>query len=101
MLIMDFLLLGFDLVINLWYNTLKFKFYSFLTSSYNDGSGLGPRCVTVYLLARQENKVYYELFTDKKIEKESDMHSDGDECVEFFRSVRRRNVRRIGKIPLF
>ena len=38
-----------------------------VTSNYNDGCGFGPRCVTVYLLARQENNVYYELFTDKKI----------------------------------
>lgn len=54
-----------------------------ITSNYDDGSGLGPRCVTIYLLARQENNVYYELFTDKKIEKESDMHSDGVACFTF------------------
>lgn len=54
-----------------------------ITSNYDDGSGLGPRCVTVYLLARQENNVYYELFTDKKIEKESDAHSDGVACFTF------------------
>ena len=54
-----------------------------VTSNYNDGSGFGPRCVTVYLLARQENNVYYELFTDKKIQRESDMHSDGAICLTF------------------
>lgn len=54
-----------------------------ITSNYNDGCGLGPRCVTVYLLARQENNVYYELFTDKKIQKESDMRSDGAVWLTF------------------
>lgn len=40
-------------------------------SSYNDGAGFGPRCVTMYFLAKCENEEYYELFSGKKLEKET------------------------------
>lgn len=48
-----------------------------IVSSYNDGFGFGPRCVTCYLLVRLENNEYYELFAGKKIQKEEDTHEDG------------------------
>ena len=41
-----------------------------LTSNYNDGSGLGPRCVDFHLLAKLENEKYYELFSGKNLEME-------------------------------
>lgn len=40
-----------------------------LTSSYDDGSGCGPMCVTLYFLAKCEDDEYYELFYGKKFEK--------------------------------
>lgn len=48
-----------------------------IISSYNDESGLGPRCVTWYFLVREVNGKYYEIFSDKQIERESDTHHDG------------------------
>lgn len=47
-----------------------------ITSSHNDGSGWGPRCVTWYFLVKLENNEYHELFAGKKIEKEEDTHKD-------------------------
>lgn len=47
-----------------------------ITSSHNDGTGWGPRCVTWYFLVKLENNEYHELFAGKKIEKEEDTHKD-------------------------
>lgn len=47
-----------------------------ITSSHNDGTGCGPRCVTWYFLVKHENNEYHELFAGKKIEKEEDTHKD-------------------------
>jgi hypothetical protein len=44
---------------------------SMIISSHNDGTGGGPMCVTMYFLARHEDGEYYELFSGKKLEKES------------------------------
>lgn len=41
-----------------------------ITSSYNDGTGCGPRCVKWYFLAKLENNEYFELFAGKKLEKD-------------------------------
>ena len=41
---------------------------SMIISSHNDGTGAGPRCVTMYFLAKCENGNYYELFSRKKLE---------------------------------
>lgn len=41
-----------------------------IISSHNDGTGCGPRCVTMYFLAKCEDGEYYELFSGKKLEKE-------------------------------
>lgn len=48
----------------------------FLTSNYDDGSGLGPQCVDFYLLAKLENEKYSELFSGKNLEMEKDCHKD-------------------------
>lgn len=48
-----------------------------LTSNYDDGSGLGPKCVDFYLLAKLENEKYSELFSGKNLEMEKDCHKDG------------------------
>ena len=47
-----------------------------ITSSHNDGSGWGPRCVTWYFLVKLENNEYHELFFFFFIEKEEDTHND-------------------------
>ena len=47
-----------------------------ITSSHNDGTDCGPRCVTWYFLVKLENNEYHELFAGKKIEKEEDTHKD-------------------------
>jgi hypothetical protein len=54
-----------------------------ITSSYDDGSGCGPRCVTWYFLAKLENEEYYELFSGKKLEKKEDLHKDGMVSINF------------------
>ena len=43
---------------------------SMITSSYNDGTGCGPMCVTAYFLAKCKDGEYYELFSGKKLEEE-------------------------------
>lgn len=48
-----------------------------ITSSYNDRSGAGPKCVKWYFLVYEEKGKYYEIFSHKQIEKESDTHHDG------------------------
>lgn len=48
-----------------------------IISSYNDGSGAGPRCVKWYFLVREVNGKYYEIFSDKQIEKEEDAYHNG------------------------
>ena len=48
-----------------------------IISSYDDGMGYGPRCVTLYFLSTRCQNEYYELFSGKKLKKESDCHSDG------------------------
>ena len=40
---------------------------SMIISSHNNGTGAGPRCVTMYFLAKCENGNYYELFSRKKL----------------------------------
>lgn len=54
-----------------------------ITSNYDDGSHNGPICVTWYFLATKKDDFYYELFSEKKIEKETDMHSDGVVSLTF------------------
>lgn len=48
-----------------------------IISSYNDGSGAGPRCVKWYFLVREINGKYHEIFSDKQIEKEEDTQHNG------------------------
>lgn len=48
-----------------------------IISSYNDGSGTAPRCVKWYFLVREVNGKYYEIFSNKQIEKEEDTHHNG------------------------
>ena len=48
-----------------------------IISSYIDEAGEGPRFVRWYFLVREVNEKYYEIFSDKQIEKESDTHDDG------------------------
>lgn len=48
-----------------------------ITSSHDDGTGCGPRCVAWYFLVRLENNKYYELFAGKQLEREEDTHKDG------------------------
>jgi len=43
-----------------------------IISSYNDGSGGGPYCVTMYFLAKHIDNEYYELFSGKKLEQEKE-----------------------------
>lgn len=43
-----------------------------IISNYNDKSREGPKSVTMYFLAKYENEEYYELFSDKKFEKEKE-----------------------------
>lgn len=47
-----------------------------ITSSYNDGTGWGPRCVNWYFLVKLENNEYYEFFAGKKMEKKKDTYKD-------------------------
>ena len=47
-----------------------------IISSYDDKTGGGPRCVTMYYLARCEYGEYYELFSGKKLEKEKQPKND-------------------------
>ena len=48
-----------------------------ITSSYDDGSGLGPRCVKWYFLVHEIDGKYYEIFSNKRIKEEVDTHNDG------------------------
>lgn len=48
-----------------------------ITSSYSDGSGNEPRFITWYFLVHKVRGEYYEIFSNRKIEKESDIHNDG------------------------
>lgn len=50
-----------------------------ITSSYYDDSesGLGPGCITWYFLVRKVDGEYYEIFSNRKIDKELDTHHDG------------------------
>ena len=48
-----------------------------ITSNYDDGSGVGPRCVKWYFLVHEIDGKYYEIFSNKQIEKETDTHKDG------------------------
>ena len=54
-----------------------------ITSSYNDGSGMGPRCVTWYFLIKLENNEYHELFSGKKIERNEDTHNEDVSVAHF------------------
>lgn len=48
-----------------------------ITSSYDDGSGLGPRCVKWYFLVHEIDGKYYEIFSNKRIKEKVDTHNDG------------------------
>lgn len=52
-------------------------------SSCDDGSGAGPRCVKWYFLVRELNGKYYEIFSNKQLEKEADTHHDGCTSKKF------------------
>lgn len=54
-----------------------------ITSSYNDGSGRGPRCVEWYFLVQEVNGKYYEIFAGEQIEMESNTHHNGACCQKF------------------
>lgn len=54
-----------------------------IISSYNDGSGLGPRIITEYYLATKKDEDFYELFSKVKIEKEEDTQGKGICCQQF------------------
>ena len=43
---------------------------TYIVSSYDDGTEGSPRCVTLYFLAKCNNGEYYELFSNKKLERE-------------------------------
>ena len=55
-----------------------------ITSSYNDGTGLGPRCVTWYFLVRLKNNGYHELFAGKRLEKVEDSQQENNMVFEVF-----------------
>ena len=35
---------------------------TYIVSDINDGTGAGPRCITCYFLAKEEEEKYFELF---------------------------------------
>ena len=43
---------------------------TYIVSNINDGTGLGPRCITCYFLAKKEEEKYFELFSNLEIKKE-------------------------------
>ncbi len=47
-----------------------------IVSNYEDGSEDGPRCVKWYFLVREKDGKWYELFSNRLIEKEEDTHDD-------------------------
>lgn len=49
---------------------------SIIISDYNDGTGVGPRCVTMYFLASCEDGEYYELFSGIKLKKKEQPEND-------------------------
>lgn len=54
-----------------------------IISNYNDGSGLGPRVVTRYFLAKENKGKYYELFSNVLIkEKEANGGYFNTPCIE-------------------
>ena len=62
-----------------------------VTSNYDDGSGLGPRCVEWYFLVHEVDGKYHEIFSGKQIEREEDTH-----CGEF--SIKNFNTPYIQKL---
>ena len=48
-----------------------------VVSSYNDGQGCGPRCVNMFFLVKVVDGKYHELFSNSKLDMESDCHHDG------------------------
>ena len=54
-----------------------------ITSSYHNATVGSPMCITWYFLARLENTEYHELFSDKKIEKEENLHKNGVVTASF------------------
>lgn len=44
---------------------------TYIVSDINDGTGAGPRCITCYFLAKEEEEKYFELFSNVEIKKES------------------------------
>lgn len=47
-----------------------------IISSHDNGSGAGPLCVKGYFLVHEVKGKYYEIFSNKQIEKASDTHND-------------------------
>lgn len=45
---------------------------TYIVSNINDGTGLGPRCITCYFLAKKEEDKYFELFSNVEIKKEGE-----------------------------
>lgn len=52
-------------------------------SNYNDGTGACPRYVKWYLLVREINGKYHEIFSDKQIEMETSTYHDGFTSLDF------------------
>lgn len=50
-----------------------------IVSSYVDNSWNGPKCVKWYFLVREVDGEFYEIFSNRKIEKDEDSHHN--ECI--------------------
>ena len=48
-----------------------------VVSSYNDGQGCGPKYTTMYFLVKVVDGKYHELFTNRKLDLESECYHDG------------------------
>lgn len=57
--------------------TLKVEEVKVATTIINYGSEAGSRFVKWYFLVREVNGKYYEIFSDKQIDKEEDTHHNG------------------------
>jgi hypothetical protein len=54
-----------------------------IISSYDDGSGWGPRAVDWYFLVTFRNEQYYELFSNKKLKMKKDTDEDDVVVLSF------------------
>lgn len=54
-----------------------------IVSSYDDGTGCGPRCVTWCFLVKLEDGEYKELFSNRKLEKQEDTNRNGIVIADF------------------